>query len=276
VPKERSTCTAPVRRRVTDGFAVPDPRHLHTFDATPLPRTASFNEVDTSDKPRHLRNRRAFPLLTQQETLTVAKMYRDRLGALAGVDDAVEGIVRALSETGQLDRTIIIFTSDNGFFTGEHRIPFGKYWPYEEAIRVPLIIRGPGIPEGAVRNGKVVNVDLAPTILAAAHARPLRRMDGRSLLPVLHDPTLYWHRDVLLEAGAAAALPYHGLRTTRYLYVEYKTGDRELYDLRTDPYELRSLQRAPRMSGLLAVLHHRLQVLRRCAGASCWTGGTGL
>ena len=98
-------------------------------------------------------------------------------------------IVDALRDTGRLNRALIVFTSDNGFFHGEHRIPNGKYLVYEPSVAVPLIVRGPGIPKGRTSRELVANVDLAPTILDAAHARPRgRTLDGRSLLPFARRP----------------------------------------------------------------------------------------
>src|SRR6185436_20600727 len=107
-------------------------------------------------------------------------VYRARLASLLAVDDLVERLVNALADTGQLERTVILFTSDNGFLLGEHRIPDQKYYPYEESIRVPLIIRGGGFPAGATALQQVSNVDLAPTIVALTGAQPRRVLDGRT------------------------------------------------------------------------------------------------
>jgi arylsulfatase A-like enzyme len=177
--------------------------------------------------------------------------------------------VQTLTDTGILDNTVIIYTTDHGFFLGEHRIPFGKYWPYEEALRTPLIIRGPGIPAGQVRTSPVVNVDLAPTILDLAHASSLRVMDGRSLVPLMKDPTMVWTRDFLLEGKTGNAVPYEGVHTDRYVYIEYKTGDRELYDLQTDPHELNNLAHWATRQSLVASLHDRLLQLEHCSGVTC-------
>ena len=119
--------------------------------------------------------------------------YRAGLASLLAVDDLVERLVRTLEDTGQLGRTVIIFTSDNGFFYGEHRVTEGKYLPYEESIRVPLIIfdgrgLGSGFPAGATVTQPVSNIDLAPTIVALAGARARRVMDGQPLLPLALNP----------------------------------------------------------------------------------------
>ena len=165
------------------------------------------------------------------------------------MDQAVGELVEALQSKGVLDDTYIIFASDNGFFRGEHRIATGKYLPYDPAARVPLLIRGPGIPHGATRTQLVWNGDLAPTILAATGARPTWAPDGMSVLPFARDAGARSGRAILLEGpptGSVDPTPrFTGLRTPTYLYVEYRTGEVELYDVRTDPYELRNLAGSP-------------------------------
>jgi arylsulfatase A-like enzyme len=159
---------------------------------------------------------------------------------------------------------MVIFTSDNGFFHGEHRIPQGKERVYEESIRVPLMIRGPGMPAGEKVIRVTVNADLAPTIVDAANATPGLRMDGRSLFPLARDPGLERRRGVLIEEPT-----FKAIRTERYLYAEYSTGERELYDLKDDPYELRSRDEAPTYARVRSQLAARLQKLKSCAGTSC-------
>ena len=141
----------------------------------------------------------------------------------------------ALAATGELERTLVVFTSDNGFFHGEHRVQTGKVLVYEPSVRVPLILRGPGVPQGAKRTNLVANVDLAATILDAAKAAPGRRPDGRSLLALARDPLLRSGRDILLETTT-----YSAIRTPRYVFVQHTTGEQELYDLATDPNQLTS------------------------------------
>ena len=162
---------------------------------------------------------------------------------LLAVDEAVARIVNQLSAIGKLDKTYIIFTSDNGFFHGEHRVPQGKVLLYEPSIRVPLIIRGPNIPAGQHRSQFVENIDLAPTIVAATRAQPGRVMDGRSLLPFAHDRLLHSGRDLLLETPT-----YSAIRTPNWVYAEHVTGERELYNLARDRDQLNSVHNdlAPR------------------------------
>jgi arylsulfatase A-like enzyme len=176
------------------------------------------------------------------------------------VDEAVEQLVERLRRSGQLERTYILFTSDNGYLQGEHRVPAGKVLPYEEAARVPLLIRGPGLAAGARTRVLTSNVDLAPTILELAQATPGRRLDGRSLLPFARDPQKRSRRPLLLESASPA---YRAVRTDRWLYVRYDGGEHELYDLDHDPDQLRSLHADRRHAGTRAKLG---ALLRRLAG----------
>ena len=145
----------------------------------------NFNEADVSDKPAEMRNR---PLLTQGKIADIRRRYRCRLESILSVDQGVKAVVDALKRNRQLDNTLIIYTSDNGFFHGEHRIRFGKRNIYEESIRVPLLMRGPGIPAGVTIPDLSINADLAPTIVDVADATPGLVMDGRSLIPVAQQP----------------------------------------------------------------------------------------
>ena len=143
------------------------------------------------------------------------------------MDEGVRKVVQALRAKGELDNTLLIFTSDNGYFHGEHRIPESKLHIYEESIRVPLLMRGPGIPQGVSVDDLAINADLAPTIVDAANANPGLVMDGRSLIPVAQHPGIERGRELLIEQPSFAAI-----RTERYMYAEHNTGEKELYDLR--------------------------------------------
>jgi N-acetylglucosamine-6-sulfatase len=245
----------------------PAPRHRNAFAAEPLPRPPSFNEADVSDKPSGIRNR---SLLPTTRISAIRENYQQELESLLAVDEAVARIVAALQASGELANTLVIFTSDNGFFHGEHRVAQGKNLPYEPAIRVPLALRGPGVPAGLRLGQRVANVDLAPTIVDAANATPGRLLDGRSLLPLLASPATPLARDLLVERGPGED-PYAALRTNRYLYVEYASGARELYDLATDPYQLRSRHADPAYASVRSNLAARLARMRTCRGANCRT-----
>ncbi len=251
------------------GTPVPAPRHVNRFAGEPLPKPPNFSEADVSDKPAAIRNRRP---MTPQQVANVTENYQQRLESLLSVDDAVGALVGALREAGELDNTLIVFTSDNGFFHGEHRVRSGKVLVYEESVKVPLILRGPGVPRG-VRIGNLAgNVDTAPTILDAADALANRPTDGRSLFPLLRDPGLEWGRDILFETtGVGRASSYTAIRTRRYVWVEQATGERELYDLARDPHELNNLQGDPRYATVRGLLARRLADLRSCSARSCRT-----
>jgi N-acetylglucosamine-6-sulfatase len=242
------------------------PRHANAFAYVPLPLTPSWNEADMSDKPATMQRRRPIGFA---RAAAIQEGYQQRLESLLAVDDAVESIVGALRSSGELDNTLILFTSDNGFFHGEHRVPNGKLLVYEPSIRLPLLMRGPDVPEGAVRRQLVTNADLSPTILDAAGARPGRAQDGRSLFGLLRDPGAQWGRELLIEGGTSQGLAFTALRNYRWKYVEHTTGEVELYDLETDPDELVSLHADPALAPLRAEVARRLAVLRACAGTSC-------
>lgn len=246
----------------------PAPRHEGRFADEPLPDKDSFDEVDVADKPRHIQR---LPRLGPAKQAAALRAYQARLESLLAIDDMVERLVDALQETGELDRTVIVFTSDNGFFLGEHRLPDGKVLPYEESIRVPLIIRGGSFPRGSTALQPAANIDLAPTVVALTGAKARRKMDGIPLLPLALDPELGQDRVLLLEGRNrnSGRPPYDAIRTPRWLWVEYQNGSRELYDLEDDPLQLRSRHGDPDLAAVRAELAGRLAKLRKCAGTSC-------
>jgi N-acetylglucosamine-6-sulfatase len=248
---------------------VPAPRHRNRFASEPLPRPPSFNEPDVSDKPFGIRTT---PLLRPARIGGITENYRQRLESLLAVDDAVGALVQAVRETGELGNTLIIFTSDNGFFHGEHRAADGKLRVYEPSIRVPLIIRGPGVRPGIQIGNLVANIDTAPTIVDAANASAGRAMDGRSLFPIIRDSRLEWGRDILLETtGHNSQNTYAAIRTRRFLYANYTRGEHELYDLEDDPDEVTNLQGDAAHSTVRSLIGGRLSSLRGCSAKNCRT-----
>jgi arylsulfatase A-like enzyme len=245
---------------------VPAPRHRNRFAAEPLPVTPAFNEADMSDKPAAMRSR---PVIPAGRVAAITENYRQRLESLLAIDEGVAELVAALRTARELDDTLIVFTADNGFFHGEHRVQSGKVLHYEPSTRVPLILRGPGIPRGAVRRQLVANVDVAPTVVAAAGATAGRPMDGRRLQPFARDARLHSGRDLLFETTG-----YRALRVPRYVYVEHSTNEQELYDLAADPHQLTSLHASGAHAPLKAVLAARLAKLRTCAAVACRQGAS--
>jgi N-acetylglucosamine-6-sulfatase len=293
-----NTTSEPHTGRCRGGAPIPAPGDRHAFRHASLPRPPSFDEADVSDKPSFISS---LPLLNRHAKKTITRDYRCRLASLVSVDRGVGEIVRALRLTHALSRTVLIFTSDNGFFEGEHRIKLGKVIPYQEAIHQPLVVRLPRAYRGAhpVRSVKQMtgNVDLAPTILKLAGADPCtspgscRTLDGRSLVPLLRGKTAGWPsaRGILVEYSGGAATAsrvagvcrYFGVERQNYTYMQYlsivppgqadcqPTDQRELYDLAHDPDQLENLYPAPVASGLAlrqAQLANEAAALRDCAG----------
>jgi N-acetylglucosamine-6-sulfatase len=266
--------------------AVPAPRHAKLFVGLQAPRTKSFNERDMTDKPEV----RQKALLTAQEIGNLDILYRLRLRTLQAVDEMVAELVESLRQSGQLGNTYIFFTSDNGFHMGQHRMPAGKYTPYEEDIHVPLLVRGPGVRANLQVGSLAMSVDLAPTIAELTGTALLGQADGRSLARLLRGKpqSSGWRKSMLLEQyhfvevpqSAATTLeptdvpggqevPTHlGLRTATFKYVEYESGELEYYDLVKDPNELQNLART--MSpAFLERLSEIVKALSTCAGAGC-------
>lgn len=251
----------------TTGLGTPAvaPEYRDAQSDLELPDKPSINEADVSDKPAHIRRAQ----LRNLDALT--ELLQQRRESLMSVDDAVGRMMDRLEAAGELDDTVFVFTSDNGYLVGEHR-RVGKTIGYEESVRVPLILSGPGIPSGAVRSQLVSHADIAPTILELAGASPGLVTDGRSLLPYAADRDDARGRAILLQAGPQGASPdrwYTAIRTRSRVYVEYDTGERELYDLRDDPLQLESAHEDIRQSGVVRRLASRLSVLRDCAGETC-------
>ena len=291
--------------------ASPAPRDENAYPAISLPHPPSFDEKDVSDKPDWVSDN---PPLSLEQKRYMEELYRKRLQSMLAVDDMIGDLVGALHDSGELDNTYIVFTSDNGFHLGQHRLGAGKWTPYEEDIRVPLIVRGPGVPEGETLHHMVLNNDLAPTFADLAGAEPPSFVDGRSLKPLLTDdptPLKDWRQRFVIESvaersGRATTSLYHrerrwrrclratrclatgggrsaasaqsseewgrpwlkALSTKNYLYVDYKTGEHELYDLRKDPYELNNMY-ASAPPELTQRLEAQLDALRQCSAAEC-------
>ncbi len=252
----------------------PAARHLNAFPGATAPRTAAFNEADVSDKPQWFRDQT--PLMDGPTIAGIDEDYRGSLQALLAVQDAMDLLFQTLDQLGEASNTYVFFTSDNGLHRGEHRLRGGKNTAYEESIRMPLFVRGPGVPAGRVVEHLAGLLDLAPTFLALAGAPIPPSVDGMSLAPLLGSspPGLSaWRQEMLIEHPGGAGLPiqipgYYGVRTQTELYVEYDNGENEYYDLKTDPLQLENLARRA-SSSTLSRLSARVAALRGCKGASC-------
>jgi arylsulfatase A-like enzyme len=260
--------------------AVPAPRHAARFAQTPMPRYPNFNEADMSDKPA-IEKFFSIPM-TEDQIASLTEHYQGRMGALLAVDDLIARVTKALKKAGVYGNTDIIFTSDNGWILGEHRMrdPITengraagvKYLPYEGSIRVPLIAAGPDFPIGKTVKGIVVNADLAPTIAHIAGARPKLAQDGISLVRALRTPSMLKGRGVLLEAfeNPRGVPSYKGIRTERYRYERSDDGSAEgLYDMKIDPWELESKHADPKYAAIKDILAAKLAKLINCKGSKC-------
>jgi arylsulfatase A-like enzyme len=226
----------------------------------------SFDERDLSDKPAYIRS---LGNLTPGQIRFAVRFRRMQLAASLGVDNAMYTVLRALQQRHVLGRTVIVFTSDNGMAWGSHGLTArGKWVPYEEAIRVPLVIRYDPVTHERPRQDDrlALNIDLAPTLAALAGVE-LPGADGRSLLPLLRQPARLptWRRDFVVEHLAGPnqlGVPtYCAARSERYKYVVYQTGEVELYDLYRDPNELRNLADRSSLRAVATRMHARLDAL---------------
>jgi N-acetylglucosamine-6-sulfatase len=194
--------------------AIPAPRDTRRFRSMKAPRTPTYDQADVSRMPPFIRD---LPQFTPPEKAAIDRLYRRRIQSLQAIDRGVARLVHALDRLGQLDNTYIVFTSDNGYHLGQHRLPAGKATAYDTDIRVPLLVRGPGIEAGIKLEQFVGNVDFAPTFAAMAGAKAIPFADGRSLLGLLHgahparwrDAELVEHWDETRKDGAPLARKEH-------------------------------------------------------------------
>ncbi len=291
----------------------PAPRDNETFAGVPFPHGPSegFNEGNVNDKPRFIREA---PFISPAEQHTYRVYYQKCLESLRSVDDGVKQIIDTLGAMHRLRNTYIIFTSDNGFFFGEHRLTGGKFLAYEPSTHLPFLIRGPGIKPDSETPQLASTVDIAPTILELARAKADKSIDGESLYPYAHNPELRKNRPLLFESfvqtddveqnggastegitydragaeagassirggggkdpGASASVVappknYYGIRLGQYKYIEWPDGEKELYDLEKDPFELNNKIRDKNYFPVRAFLHNELVRLEECSGWKC-------
>jgi arylsulfatase A-like enzyme len=277
------------------GRAIPDKRDRDFYRDATLPRGPSFNELDIADKPDFVKSRL---LIDAPRIKKMTKRYGCMLASLRGVDRSVKKIFQAVKKAGELDNTVFAFMSDNGFFDGQHRIGVGKIYPYEEGIRVPMVIRLPeklrgDAPPVPHASAPVANIDLAPTFLELAGATPCaapgncRTMDGRSLVSLMNGRASAFpsQRALVTEFAVGNNISqedglcsYEGVRVPGAVYIVSTIAAEtagacepdkalELYDLSTDPFQLTNKAvREPAIGSLQARLARRLDGLRDCAG----------
>ncbi len=299
----------------------PAPRHYDWFKGARLPhdRSEGFDEGNVSDKPRFIREA---PHLSLNDKHTYRVYWQKQLESLRAVDDGVKQIIDTLGAMGRLSNTYILFTSDNGFFFGEHRLIGGKFLAYEPATHLPFLMRGPGIKPNTVSGEPSEQIDIAPTILELAGTTADKSIDGQSMVPFFRDPTLRTRRPLLFEsfvetsdvdaqggaeqqpayepatgapvaATSALARPaageeasasilappkdYEGIRLGPYKFIAWPDGEKELYDINKDPFELNNIAKDPNYFPVRNYLYTVLTGgvdeeggLEECVGRECW------
>jgi arylsulfatase A-like enzyme len=280
----------------------PGPRYAELFQETPILEPSTFHD-DHATRGQAIRSHRLFvgPKLWElhyqprfggipdevsekdAQGWVYQRFIKDYLRCVASVDDSLGKLLDYLDTAGLADRTMVIYTSDQGFFLGDHGL-YDKRLMYEESIRMPLVVRWPGKTKASTRESRIVlNVDFAPTLLSLAGVSPPNTMQGRSLLPLLCGeqsrdwrPAMYYR----FYEQAYGIGPHEGVRTDQYKLVHYLYGDRawELYDLNQDPHELRNLFGNPAHEAVAARLQAQLAELRKELGAEpvSASGGPGL
>lgn len=250
------------------GVFIPAERHKALYAGLDIPRRPNAAKPPAG-KPALERKIDGLPPLGPA-TGTDDETIRNRLRMVKAVDEGVGQMLRTLENTGELDNTVVIFTSDEGYFFGEHGLSFERRLAYEESIRIPLLIRYPRLARaGSTPDGFALNIDIAPTLLELAGLKPGPAMQGRSLVPLLKGNSAGWRKSFLIEYFSDKTMPriahmgYRALRSERWKYIQYTElkGMDELYDLSKDPYEMRNLIGAPEGARALPALQAELQRL---------------
>ena len=231
---------------------IPAKRHDGAYEDKTIPRRPNYGRAP-EDKPALQRQIGNLPALGP-DTVTPDEAILGRQRTLLAIDEGVGEILKALEQTGQLDNTVIVFTSDNGYFYGEHGLSVERRLAYEESIRLPLLVRYPKVASpGTVRDEFALNIDLAPTLLDLAGVSIPATSQGRSLLPLLRGSRVGWRSSFLVELYSDKVFPrivqmgYKAVRNQRWKYIHYLEleGMDELYDLKKDPYELHNVINEP-------------------------------
>ena len=265
------------------GPFTPAQQDLDKFPGLTAPRTAAYDKLP-ANAPSWLA---ANTPLTADEKATMDTSFRKRAQAVQSVDRMIGSLRQTLRDAGVAGNTYVVFSSDNGFHLGEHRLTGGKQTAFDTDIRVPLVVAGPSVGAGLTRPQVVQNIDLAPTFMRLGGAAIPADVDGRQLVTLLTGGTTQpWRTASLIEhhgPGQAADDPdlqdvrngmpttYEALRTPTYTYVEYANGEREYYDRAADPDQLNNIAGTLPASRSTA-LHAAVVALRDChTGDACWT-----
>jgi N-acetylglucosamine-6-sulfatase len=229
----------------------------------PFPLSPAFNEADVFDKPAYIR---VLPLLSSTEQTAVKNRWKKQIATLQSVDRQIEAIRSDLERTGRLDETMVIFTSDNGYLMGEHRLEHQKSCVYNPCVRVPMVVRMPGIAPRVDTTHLVSTLDIPATITAIAGATPPYQLAGSNLVPLLKDATINWRADLLIELLQEdnRRPPFAAVRSRTEMYAEYLDGSRfrEYYNLTIDPFQLVNRASDPSVKTRVQALATRLAQLR--------------
>ena len=255
------------------GFVAAE-RHRGRYLGQTMPRRPTAFHPPTG-KPALERRIGALPPLGR-DTATSDDVIRGRLEMLLAVDESLGRILDTLTRIGQVDNTVVVFTSDHGFFYGEHGLGEERRLAYEETIRIPMLVRYPPVvAAGSTPAEMTLSLDVAPTLLELAGLERGAHLQGRSLVPVFRGEARNWRQSFLIEYYSDTVFPrifkmgYQAVRTARHKYIEYRELDNmnELYDLESDPYEERNLIAAPGAQGTLAQIRSELTALTARAPA---------
>ncbi|MFM8352688.1 MAG: sulfatase [Actinomycetales bacterium] len=256
-------------------------RHAKLYSDAVLPKGASFNRFGY-DEPKWLK---AFPIMRQPKIRVLERMWKKRLRSTESIADSVDALLAALDASGRRADTLVMVTSDNGYHLGMRRMPRGKRTPYRDDALLPMVLIGPGIPQGLTVDAMTSTIDIAPTLLELMKGSAPSWLDGRSWVPLLNGESGQpgspqpWRTGVLTESLSVSdpgdpdferyqPPRFKALRTNRWFYVTYESGEVELYDRSFDPYEMVNL--ASRADpALLQALEQQTQALATCAGPTC-------
>ncbi|MHB1165739.1 MAG: sulfatase family protein [Candidatus Nanopelagicales bacterium] len=254
-------------------------RNANTHAATIAPRTPSYN-VRNANEPTWMRKLKP---LTPWKRAQLDELWRQRAQSAESVADSVDAIMAELERSGRADSTLVIITSDNGYHAGAHGLSNGKRTAFREDTVVPLVMIGPGMTPGARVDALTSTVDLGPTVTQLLDAQAPGWIDGRSLVELMRTGQAPggWRTAALSESMGRsvpgdpdyqpqAPPPFSALRTQQWLFVVYRDGERELYDLVNDPNEMTNVA-ATADPALVAGLYSQLQAMRACSGATCRT-----
>jgi N-acetylglucosamine-6-sulfatase len=262
---------------------IPAERHKNLYVGQAIPRRPSYGRAPEGKPALQRRIGNLPPLGASTVTSDEAILGRQR--SLAAIEDGVGEILKALKETGQLDNTVIVFTSDNGYFYGEHGLSVERRLAYEESIRAPLLVRYPrAIKAGTTRDEFALNIDLAPTLLELAGVKAPVVMQGRSLVPLLEGKRTVWRKSFLIEYYSDKVFPrilrmgYKAARNERWKYIHYLEleGMDELYDLKSDPYEMKNLINQTDVARALAEMKREMERLLKETATNPKSGGASI